>query len=298
MNQELKKLVHERMSQLPKVVVDSIQDSQWKKEIRDIVSKNNLLIGQGLVLERETLLMMLGVENPKDFTKNIRKHAELSNEEAIVIAHDVNERVLKKIKEKLIEETEKEEGFENNPLSDVLGPRKEIEENVPDIDLTLDDQENYEEDERQSIVKELEADIKIEDENFEDEEENEAQENEEGVLEEINEQEKEWVEEAKEESEKPKPQNKIEILGDNQENPRVIESFNNNHHDDLPSLEPLRTLDSDSEGRDEIVNKKMGESTIKKTSNEDNQEDGKTEKEESEIPKKNDGPDPYREPIE
>jgi hypothetical protein len=282
----IQNIINERMSQLPEVVRNEITNGDWEEVVRKIVEDNGLLIDQGLVIEKQTLFMMLGLENPKNYTKKIKKLANLSNETAVNIAYEIDEKILQKIKRKIVEAAEEEEGLENNPLKDIIGPKQQIDELIPDIDLEIGDVKNDEE-QRKDLINELQDDIEIEEENS---------------LEKINQEEKEWLEEANENeksseiniskapenlpTEKPEiKENQIPFRQEKGDNPRVIETDFSNQPDNLPGLEPLRTLETDSKNKDDIVSSKFGGTKIQKP-------------EDNEIPKKSDGPDPYREPVE
>ncbi|NCS98691.1 hypothetical protein GW764_00730 [Candidatus Parcubacteria bacterium] len=281
-NKSTQQLIEERFDQLPKVIQKAITESDWIDELRKIIEENDLLIDQGLAIETETFLMMLGLENPSNYTKQIKKEANLSKEQAITVATEVEKRILSKVKKMIIEETEKESGNEGNPLKDILGTDPEIEEALPKIDTNLDDEPD---DERQNLVRELEGDIEIEDENEYESDEGE------NTLEEINEQEKEWIEESKSEIPSDLPtgestSNKIPLPENEQKNPRIIETLTPNNHNGLPMLESIRTLETDSENRGGIVNQKLKNPSITRSKQVDNQK-----KPENSTPKE----DVYRE---
>ena len=91
-------------------------------------------------------------------------------------------------------------------------------------------------------------------------------------------------------TEKPEvAENKIPFREHKSPNPRVIETDFSKQTDSLPGLEPLRTLQTDSENKDDIISSKLGGSSVKKPEDKDVS---------TEIPKKNSGPDPYREILE
>jgi len=262
----IKQVLKDRFKELPKVVQNAITDSDWLEAIRKITKGNNLLIDQGLVIENVTTYLMFGLIHPDIYTSKIKKEAELTNDQAIKIATEVEDKILKVVKAKIIEETQKETG-------------EEVEDTLPKINTNINDSE---ENEREDLIKELEGDIRIDDGKEEDLKESTDDE----VLDEVNEQEEEWLEETKNKS-----SNKIPILGDNQNNSRTIESINNNSaYNNLPHLEPLRTLGTDIESHGGIIDKKMNGITVKNT--EENKDNKSMES------RKDSGPDPYREPIE
>ena len=123
-------LIQERFNQLPEVIQTAITDSDWRDVLRKIISDNNLLLDQGLAIEKETFLMMLGIENPKNYTKNIKRGAKLNREQAINIATEVEEKILSVVKSKIIEESEKKADIKSNPLKEILGEDEENRRNT------------------------------------------------------------------------------------------------------------------------------------------------------------------------
>lgn len=282
----IQNLINERISQLPEIVKKEVLNGDWLETIRKIVKDNDLLIDQGLVIERETLLMILGIESPKNYTKNIKKEANLSNEEAVSIAFEVDEKILKEIKRKLIQKGEEEAGLEENPLKDIIGPKNRIDEILPDVDINLSDENEAnkepepnqaDEEERQKLINELQQDIEIDDEEEKDPVETP--------------QKQEVPENLPQE---PVKENQIPFKESGEKNPRIIDGDFSDKHDNLPGLEPLRTLESDSKNKDDIVSSKLGGSSVNKPQDKNISD---TENNDGNIPKK-DGPDPYREPIE
>ena len=287
-----KQILEERFRELPPVIQTAITESDWIKTLRKIISENELLIDQGLAIETETFLMMLGMTHPKNFTKNIKKEANLSTDQAVDVATEVEEKILSEVKKRIIEETEKKAGLDTNPLNDLLGRNDDIKKILPSIDTNMEDGEDVphkenQDQERQNLIKELGDDIQIEDQEEEKEEIN-------NILKEVNEQEREMLSETK-----PLPDNlptepeikpnQIPFQTTGQKDPRIIETNFSKEPDNLPGLQPLRTLESDSENREDIISEKLGGATIKEP--------------EDKMPKKIktdkwEGSDPYRETFE
>jgi len=272
-------LIEERFKELPGTVQDAINESNWLTTLRNIINKNNLLIDQGLSIETETLLMMLGLEDPNDYTKIIKREAKLSREQAVQIATEVEEKILSIVKTKIIEKTEKEAGIKGSPLDEILDEQEEIKNSLPKINLKIE--EDIEED-RKNLINELGDDIEIETEETEDELNIKNQFN---VLK--KESDTFEVPNNLPTKERTLESNKISITEDTPHNPRLIETDFSKNKDNLPKLEPVRTLETDSENRDDIVTSKLAGSEIKKPVVES--EDG------SEITQEKKGPDPYRE---
>lgn len=260
--QTTQQILQERFQKLPPVIQSAITDSDWQKTLRRIVEQNNLLIDQGLAIETETFLMMLGVENPKDFTKNIKKEANLDNKTAIKIAQEVDDKILKEVKRRIIEASEEESGHEINDLDEVMGYREELEEKIPSIDTGLPSENQGGEINRQDLIGELQQDIEIND--------NEAVEEEEMLPADLTRPDQLEIDRAPkpeasapanlptdnlptdtnenvEESQEELPPHKIPLTGNEKINTRAINAEALKKQDDLPPLQPLRTLQSDTE---------------------------------------------------
>jgi hypothetical protein len=112
MEQDSQKIIEDRFKELPETIREVITESGWEKSIRSIVSKHNLRIDQGAVIEHETLLIMLGFETPEDYLNNLINEAEIDPKTAGLISQDVNEQIFSLIREKIIAKTEEVEAKE------------------------------------------------------------------------------------------------------------------------------------------------------------------------------------------
>ena len=108
---------------LPAEVQKSITDVDLSTKLQEIVKNNKLMIDQDGGLEIETVLVLFGLEPLENYVGNLVKNVGLSNIQASVVAHDVNESIFKNVRDslkKINEEVQKEES-ENNPTKeDVL----------------------------------------------------------------------------------------------------------------------------------------------------------------------------------
>ncbi len=121
MNEE-EKLIQEQFAKLPKNLQVAITAVPWKSLVNEIALLNKLGLDQVETIERETMFIIYGFENPDDYIENIMREAPISEETAITIATAVNERVLKAIATK-VEEFERGE----------MGKTGEKETNLPEI---------------------------------------------------------------------------------------------------------------------------------------------------------------------
>ena len=287
--EQIEKKYLKRFNELPKMIQESISNADWLKEIRNIVSKNKLLLDQGLVIENLTFQLVLGLIHPGDYTKIVKKEANLSKKQAIEIAIEVDEKILSVIKRIIIEQTEKEMGLEGSPLDDIIGKNEEIRNSLPSIDTDLENEKIDQNTERKNLINELGEDIEIENEEADEEL---SIKNQFGNLSKTQ-SEKEISTEIPEnlptgeELDQTSKSNKIPIIEDTNPNPRFIETNFSKQPDNLPNLEPVRTLETDSENRDDIVTSKLAGAEIKKPK--------VKSKGAPETPQKTKGPDPYRE---
>jgi len=99
----------DRFNQLPREIQIAIVKSNWEQKIRNIAQKNNLQIGDAEIVESETFLVMLGVEHPENYTKQLIKEIGLDKQKAEKITTEVNKEIFDTIRQKLIELNEQEE---------------------------------------------------------------------------------------------------------------------------------------------------------------------------------------------
>lgn len=122
---DIKKLIEEKMLELPESIRDVIVKSGWVNNIRNIVKKYNLRIDQGASLETETLLIMLGMETEDQYKKNLINEAQIDSDTADKITEEVNVQIFSLIRNKLVEEMNKDEDAKISERDMLL---KEIED--------------------------------------------------------------------------------------------------------------------------------------------------------------------------
>lgn len=106
MNNELKNIIQEQFKLLPKIIQDTILNSNWEEKIRRVVKNNNLHVDQGAAIENLVLITMLGIETPETFVQNAKEYAEVSEEQAYTISSEVEREIFGDIRRKLIELTD------------------------------------------------------------------------------------------------------------------------------------------------------------------------------------------------
>lgn len=97
MDDATKKLVDEQIQKLPQVSRDALAASHWEEKVREIGNARGLLLDEIESLYRETLLIMIGLENPDMYLANITHHVDISKETAEAVAEEIIEKVFSPI---------------------------------------------------------------------------------------------------------------------------------------------------------------------------------------------------------
>lgn len=158
-DEELELLIKERMNKLPELVQGAINSLEWQEVVRNIVEKNHLRIDQGEAIETEVFLAMLGITNPKDFTKHLIENGRIEQDLAEKITSEIEERIFRAIRsiieleiekrdhpEEFVEEKsdEKKQPVENTKrlptveemlqeIEDNPSPKEEHHQEIPDF---------------------------------------------------------------------------------------------------------------------------------------------------------------------
>lgn len=117
MNEE-EKLIKEQFNKLPANLQKAINTVPWKSSVKEVALLNKLSFEQVAVVERETMFIIYGFENPSDYIANLVREAQIDEVTATTIAEMVNEKIFKIISQK-VEEFDKskpETPHENLPM--------------------------------------------------------------------------------------------------------------------------------------------------------------------------------------
>jgi len=98
---EIDKLTEDQYKTLPPNLQRAIKAVPWKTIVRDIGKTNLLSVEQTVSLEQETMLVIYGFENPRNYLSNLAREVGIDQEKATLIANVVSERVLSVIDEKV-----------------------------------------------------------------------------------------------------------------------------------------------------------------------------------------------------
>lgn len=122
-------IIKEQFKKLPKDIQDAILAVDLRDKLKMVSDKHKLLVDKAGVLENETMLVMLGLENHSAYPESIKKELGITSEQAQEITKDINEQIFLPIRESLknieknnIEEAEKEEVETSREGSTVTAP--------------------------------------------------------------------------------------------------------------------------------------------------------------------------------
>lgn len=85
--------VKQVMKSLPPVIRNYITGEKYTTVARGLMAKYKLRVDQGGVLEREILLLLMGVENPDEFMQALAEDAQLNKVVIVGIVQDVNDQI-------------------------------------------------------------------------------------------------------------------------------------------------------------------------------------------------------------
>ncbi|MFA7315242.1 MAG: hypothetical protein WC059_00365 [Candidatus Paceibacterota bacterium] len=124
--EEIKKAIQERFENLQPEIQDAIMSSNYEKELYDISQKYKLNIEQMGQLELNTTLVMLGNTHPDEYVDELVTDLKIKKEDALAISNDVNERIMKNIREILKKNFEKEDEEESASKEVPVPPQNPI----------------------------------------------------------------------------------------------------------------------------------------------------------------------------
>jgi hypothetical protein len=102
MNEE-QKLIQEQLAKLPLPLQKAVEAIPWKSTVNEIGLLHNLSLEQVADVERETMLIVCGFEDPVTYIDNLVNEAGLPEEVAGEIGNEVRERVFEVISNKASE---------------------------------------------------------------------------------------------------------------------------------------------------------------------------------------------------
>jgi hypothetical protein len=123
--------INKAKEELPKETIRAIDSVDWKGVILGMREKKGYNLEQLEELELDTELLLCGLLKPENYPKELEEGMKIPKPQVDLLVSEMNEFVFKKIREKLIQDTEKEEMFikkvaEGNEIPIEIIPRPEI----------------------------------------------------------------------------------------------------------------------------------------------------------------------------
>jgi len=104
---DISKILKERFALLPKVVQQSILSSQVEEHLRALAQKHKLHLDQGVNLENEVMMVLLGLRPITELAAHIQEETNSTKEQSEAIALDASELIFEPIREELERELKK-----------------------------------------------------------------------------------------------------------------------------------------------------------------------------------------------
>ena len=95
--------------QLPENVQEAISSVAVSEKLQEIAKRNDLHIDEAGIVSDEVTMVMLGIENPKDFVDELQNKLKLPREKVVKLAKDVDKEIFETIRESLRKMYESEE---------------------------------------------------------------------------------------------------------------------------------------------------------------------------------------------
>lgn len=108
------------MQTLPPVIRDYLTQGKYTVVSKNLMAKYGLRIDQGSVLEREIMLLLMGVETPSEFMEALAEEAKLDQKTVGGIVQDVNDQIFVPLRE------EEENGSVVEPVAPAARPQRPL----------------------------------------------------------------------------------------------------------------------------------------------------------------------------
>ncbi len=101
LSNETQNIIRTQFKALPQDVQNAILSADLRTKLQTITSKHRLHLDQADALETATIFVMLGLEHPKDYIRNVARELNIGSDAAKQIAVDINEQIFRPIRESL-----------------------------------------------------------------------------------------------------------------------------------------------------------------------------------------------------
>ncbi len=132
---EQETLIKEQEGKLPLGLRQALQVVPWKEAIKDIALANKLSLPQISLFDQETMLILYGFDDPKNYIDNLVKEVGVDENTAVTIAEAVQEKILKPIAAKASKFAESSTSSPSSPSENLPVVEKgEVAHDVPHVE--------------------------------------------------------------------------------------------------------------------------------------------------------------------
>src|SRR3989344_1874642 len=93
--------IREVMRDLPAPIRSYLSSGSYSLVAKNLMSKYSLHIDQGGILEREIMLLIMGLESPQTFLDALKNEAYIPDDTARSLAAEINEKIFKPLQEEM-----------------------------------------------------------------------------------------------------------------------------------------------------------------------------------------------------
>lgn len=93
--------VKQVMQTLPPVIRNYLSQGKYSVVAKNLMTKYNLHVDQGGILEREIMLLLMGVDTPDEFTQSLAEEANLNQQTVSSIVQEVNTQIFIPLQEEM-----------------------------------------------------------------------------------------------------------------------------------------------------------------------------------------------------
>lgn len=123
MDTSAKQLLKERYKQLPPPIKELVSSGEFEKKFQELYKKWGVHIDVATQIENETMLVLLGLEPPHGFARNLVSKTELEPEQVGDIAMDINNTIFQPLRKTLLRMSEEGAEQESSGTSRPVKPK-------------------------------------------------------------------------------------------------------------------------------------------------------------------------------
>lgn len=120
--------IEKAKNELSKETLNAISKVDWRTAVLSMKEKKGFSLDQLEHLEIETELLLCGLISPDEYPEKLEEELRIPKAQIDVLVNDMNELVFKKIRQELINATEKEEILNENNLKNKAENKTEVKE--------------------------------------------------------------------------------------------------------------------------------------------------------------------------